>query len=62
MSSKNDALEDWEVDFFWRRAVDRWEREQDTSPEVDLLRAETERLVTQEVRAVFLIVQDPYEK
>jgi hypothetical protein len=46
MTSKNEALQAWEVDFFWRHSVDRWEWEQDTSPEVDLLRAETERLVT----------------
>ena len=48
MTSKNEALQDWEVDFFWRRSADRWEWEQDTSPEVELLRAETEKQVTQE--------------
>lgn len=45
MTAKNEALQDWEVDFFWRRAADRWEWEQDNSPEVELLRAETEKEV-----------------
>lgn len=46
MSDLNALFTDREVEHAWTLEVARWEEEQETSPEVTLLRAETEAIVT----------------
>ena len=44
MSTLNDVLTDWEVDFYWRHDVDQWEAGQGADDEAQKLRAETMRM------------------
>ena len=72
MSSLNDVLTDWEVDFYWRRFVDQWEAGQGADDEAQKIRAETVRMpvpadVRQKAEARYIAEKyhlgfnDPYE-
>ena len=55
MSTLSDIWSDREIEHAWTLEVGTWEEEHERSPEVDLVRAETQRLVTATPRRSFVI-------